>query len=213
MKKFIKNTVDTSPLFDENTIHVVMYLYPIIYTDISVYATAGYNPKDKKYHTDINPARVINGPLSGPGEELEPPISTEWDGFIDDCKWLVKELGFTIIHTNRSDESDKSEYIITYGIDKTPCGTIVYDLRLSDHPFDATFPEELKDKALEFLTINKILDGTATKEGIDFQVEKVTVGAVRNDTWDRAFNRLYLKLKEMRRKVKTRLNERDNKDI
>ena len=210
MKKLIKQDIKQPQVSDEYTIHIVMYLHTIIYNDIAIYAAAGYDPKDKRYRTDINPARVINGPLSGPGEELEPPISEEWEGFIEDCKWLVKELGFTIIHSNRSDDSEKSEYVITYGIDTTPCGTIVYDLRLSDHPFDATFPEELKDEALKYLTINKILDGTATKEGIDFQVEKVTVGSVRNDTWDRAFNRLYLKLKEMRRKIKTRLNERSN---
>ena len=147
MKKLVKQNIEQSQVSAENTIHIVMYLYPIIYSDISIYATAGYSPDDKRYHTDINPARIINGPLSGPGEELEPPISEEWDGFIEDCKWLVKELGFTIIHSNRSDDSEKSEYVITYGVDKTPCGTIVYDLRLSDHPFDATFPDELKETA------------------------------------------------------------------
>lgn len=209
MKKLINNQSDLSILSDEDTIHIVMYLYPIIYSDIAIYASAGYNPNDKKYHTDVNPTRVINGPLSGPGEELEPPISDEWEAFIADCVWLVKELGFTVIHTEKSENSKKSEYVITYGIDKTPCGTIVYDLRISDHPFDVTFPEELKDVALEHLKINNVLSGDATKAGIDFQVEKVTVGSVRNDSWDRAFNRVYLKLKEMRRKVRTRLNERE----
>lgn len=213
MKRLLKQNIKQPQVSAEDTIHIVMYLHPIIYSDIAVYAAAGYDPRDKRYHTDINPARVINGPLSGPGEELEPPISKEWDGFIADCKWLVKELGFTIIHSKRSDDSEKSEYVITYGIDTTPCGTIVYDLRISDHPFDATFPEELKDVALEHLKMNNVLSGDATKEGIDFQVEKVTVGSVRNASWDRAFNRVYLKLKDMRRKVRTRLNERDNPDI
>lgn len=207
MKKLI-NQNNLPILSDEDTIHIVMYLYPIIYSDIAIYATGSYNPEDRKYHTDVNPARIINGPLSGPGEELEPPISEEWESFIGDCIWLVKELGFTVIRTKRSDDSKKSEYIITYGIDKTPCGTIVYDLRISDHPFDATFPEELKDEALEYLKINNVLSGAATKEGIDFQVEKVTVGSVKDDSWDRAFNRVYNKLKLMRRKIRTRLNER-----
>lgn len=206
----MKKLINSALLFPEDTIYITMYLYPIIYSDIAICAAASYDPKDRKYHTDVNPSRIINGPLSGPGEELEPPLSDEWETFISDCKWLVTELGFKIITTNRSDDSEKSEYVITYGIDDTPCGTIVYDLRLSDHPFDATFPEELKDEVLKYLKINTILDGTATKEGIDFQVEKVTVGTVHNDSWDRAFNRLYLKLKEMRRKVRTRLNERDN---
>lgn len=198
---------------ENNTIHIVMYLRPIIYSDLAPIAAAThYDSKDRRYHTDINPARVINGPLSGPGEELEPPISEEWDNFVEDCIWLVKELGFTIISKNRSDDSKKSEYVIVYGIDNTPCGTIVYDLRISDHPFDATFPEELKSIALEQLKMDKVIDGSATAAGIDFQVEKVTVGSVRNDSWDKAFNRIYLKLKEMRRKVRTRLNERDSND-
>ena len=206
MKRHLKASQVLS--LDDNTLRITMYLYPLIYSDTNIFGSTYYDVKDKRYHTDVNPSRIINGPLSGPGEELEPPISDEWDDFVEDCKWLVNELGFTVIHSKRSDDSEKSEYIITYGIDDVPCGTIVYDLRLSDHPFDVTFPEDYKDKALEYLKMNNILDGTATKEGIDFQVEKVTVGSVELDSWDRAFNRVYLKLKEMRRKVRTRLNER-----
>ena len=86
-----------------------------------------------------------------------------------------------------------------------PCGTLVYELRLSNHPFDATFPEELKDAALQYLKINNILDGTATKAGIDFQIEKVTVGSVQNDSWERAFNRLYIRLKQIKNKIMIRL--------
>ena len=120
--------------------------------------------------------------------------------------WLIREVGFTVIKQTRSEDSEKSEYVIIYGIDDTPCGTLVYDLRISDHPFDAQFPEELKDEVVQYLNIHKILDDTAAKAGIDFQVEKVTVGSVINDTWDRAFNRLYKKLKEIRRKIRVRLN-------
>lgn len=207
MKKFITSNTNLESF--EDTIYITMYLYPLIYSDTSIYASVSYDGKNRKYHTDTNPSRIINGPLSGPGEELEPPISEEWEGFMEDCKWLVNELGFSIIHTSRSDDSKKSEYIITYGIDETPCGTIVYDLRLSDHPFDATFPDELKEFALEHLKMNEILDGTATKEGIDLQVEKVTIGSVEHDSWDRAFNRLYIKLQGMRRKIRIRLNERN----
>lgn len=210
MKRYITHTTEQFDV-DENTIYITMYLYPLIYADIAIYCNVSYNPNDKKYHTDT-PHRVLNGPLSGPGEELEPPISDEWEGFVEDCKWLVKELGFSIIHTERSDNSEKSEYVIIYGIDNTPCGSIVYDLRLSDHPFDAKFPEDLKDLALDYLKMNNILDGTATKNGIDFQVEKVTVGSVKNDSWDKAFNRLYLKLKTMRRKVRVRLNDHGDTD-
>jgi len=74
---------------------------------------------------------------------------------------------------------------------------LVYDLRISDHPLDVTFPEEWKDYALDYLKMNNVLDGTATKAGIDFSVEKIVVGGHALDTWDKAFNRLYLVLKKM----------------
>lgn len=201
--------INDESLDELNTrIEVVMYLHPIIYDSSDIFGAVEFNEGDKRYHTDINPSRVINGPLSGPGEELENPIKEEWDSFIEDCKFIIRETGFTIIESERSQESNKSEYVLMYGIENAPCGTIVFDLRISDHPFDATFPEEYKDKAIEYLKDNKILDGEATQAGIDFQVEKVIVGAVREDSWDRAINRLYDLLKRLRRKIRVR-NERD----
>ena len=191
------------------TIHVTMYLYPEIYSDFaSIVGAVTYNSKERRYHTDVNPARIINGPLTEYGQQLEEPIKGEYQSFINDCLWLVNELGFTVIKQERSTDSQKSEYIIVFGIDDIPCGTLVYDLRISDHPFDIGFPEDWKDIALQYLQMNNVLDGTATKAGIDFQVEKVTVGAHRNDTWDKAFNRLYLELKKMRNAVKIRLKTR-----
>lgn len=207
MKRLVRNNTQTN-----NNIVITMYLHPDIYDDIRhIIANVEYNARDKKYHTDVNPSRLINGPLSEYGQQLENPIKDEYESFIKDCEWLVKELGFTIIKQERSLDSKKSEYLIIFGIDNTPCGTLIYDLRLSDHPFDATFPEELKDEALKYLQMNNILDGTAAKAGIDFTVEKITVGTVENDTWDRAMNRLYLKLKNMRRSIITRLKEQRNK--
>lgn len=204
MKTYINNS----------KIKVVMYLYPIIYNnsnftqnyDDDIVASVSHDKSG--YHTNVNPNRIINGPLSEPGEPLEAPINDEWEHFIEDCKFLIKELDFTIISSNRSTDSEKSEYIIVFGMKDKPCGTLVYELRLSDHPFDATFPEELKDAALQYLKINNILDGTATKAGIDFQIEKVTVGSVQNDSWERAFNRLYIRLKQIKNKIMIRLKTR-----
>lgn len=196
----------------DDVIYVVMYLRPEIYLNSSlVTASVNYDSKNRRYHTDVNPSRRINGPLSDYGQELEPPIKEEYDRFIDDCIWLVEELGFTIIKRFRSIDSEKSEYVILFGIDDTPCGSIVYDLRISDHPLDATFPEELKDEALKFLKMKKVLDESATKAGINFRVEKVTVGSVANDSWDRAFDRLFNKLKLMKKRIKTLLKTRRNK--
>ena len=202
-------------LIKENAINVTMFLHPIFYKDSELFNAVSLDEKVTKgkdrYHTDINPERVINGPLSKYGEELEPPIKEEWNNFIDDCKWLIEEVGFTIIQSTTSLSSKKSEYVVIFGMRNRPCGSLVYDMRLSDHPFDAVFPDEAKTVALNYLKMNQILDGTATEVGIDFQVEKITVGSVHEDTWDRAFGRLYNSLKRIRRKVGIRLNRNRSK--
>lgn len=207
MKRVINQ--DNIVLPDNNIIHIIMYLHPVIYGSSDVVASVTYDEQHRRFHTDT-PYRPINGPLSGPGEELTGPIREEWDSFIDDCKWLVNELGFTIISTNTSEESKKSEYLIVFGMKDDPCGEIVFDLRISDHPFDATFPDELKKYALEYLKMNKVLDGSASEAGITFQVEKVLVGATKSDSWDNAFYRLQLLLTKMRRRIRSRLNIKRN---
>ena len=207
MKKYIKTVDDIAEelahgLKQCNIIHVTMYLHPILYVDSQeITGSISWNKDDRRYHTDVNPYRVINGSLSEYGEELEPPIQWEYDHFVQDCVDLVEALGFTIIERYTSTTSNKSEYLLLFGMKDKPYGLIVYDLRISDHPFDASFPEELKDKALEYLTMNKVLDETATKAGINFQVEKVTVGVVQRDSWDRALNRLFDRLKRMKKSI------------
>lgn len=193
---------------DYETINVVIYLYPILYESSEILSAVTID-KGGKYHTIVNPSRIINGPLSGVGEELQSPLKEEWESFIKDCEWLITETGFTVIDSDPSKVSKKSEYFIVYGIDDTPCGSIAFDLRLSDHPFDAKFPDEYKDIVLDYFKEHDILDDTATKAGIDFQVEKVTVGSVKEDSWDRAFNRLYLLLRRMKSKIKIRLKTRN----
>ena len=70
-------------------------------------------------------------------------------------------------------------------------------LRVSDNPFNATFPEEYKEKVLEYLNENSILDGTATKAGIDFQVEKVVADGVTLAYWSDAMLQLYYAMKSI----------------
>lgn len=194
-------------------IRVTMYLYPLLFENSKiVLGSVSYNKSKRQYHTDVNPYRVINGPFTEWGNELEPPIKDEYESFLDDCRWLINEVGFTILKQYRSTESKKSEYIVVFGIGDKPCGSIVYELRISDHPLDVSFPEDIKDEVLELLKMNKVLDGSATKAGIDFAVEKVTVGVVINDTWDKAFNRLHTKLKQMKNSISKRNNSRNRKD-
>lgn len=222
MKRFIKSSTTTLSKYAElPSIEVAMYIFPEIYSGFSnltasntleqVASAVTFDKFRRQYHTDVNPERVINKPLSDYGQQLEAPIQEEFDSFKKDCRWLINELGFTIIHQETSTDSKKSEYLIVFGLNDEPCGTLVYDLRISDHPFNATFPEELKDKALEYLKMNKILDNTATKAGIDFSVEKITVGIHETDSWDKAFNRLYLLLKKLRNTIRIRNNERRKK--
>lgn len=202
MKRLIK-TDDFEP------IKITMYLYPLIYSDSeAVTGSVSFNKKEHRYHTDINPSRMINGPLSGYKQELENPIKEEYDSFIDDCVWLIKEVGFTILKQERSTNSEKSEYIVIFGMDDEPCFTLIYELRISDHPFSAKFPEEWKDEIVEKLNMEWVLDGTLHKEGIDFAIDKITVGAKKDDTWDKAFQRLYDTLAKIRRRIRARLNER-----
>ena len=208
MKKHILSSTNRylSNIPENNIIHIIMYLHPIVYADSEAILGSIYQDEKQNYHTDINPNREINGPLSEYGDELEPPIEEEYNAFVDDCVDLVKAYGFTIIKRIRSTDSKKSEYIILFGIDDTPYGAIVYDLRISDHPFDATFPKELRSDVLKYLKMNKVLDESATEAGINFSVKKVTVGEVKHDTWDRAFNRLNRKLRDMRNSIKKQLN-------
>lgn len=194
----------------DNKITVTMYIKPTFYEGSSVFSNVTFNRKTRRYHTDVNPKRKMTGPLSKPGEDLEYPIRQEWEAFIHDCLYVIKEVGFTVISETTSETSKKSEYIILFGMKNKPCGTLVFDLRISDHPFDAKFPEEAKEQALEYLKVNKILDANILKDRVNFGIEKVTVGGVVEDTWDRAFNRLYDVLKRMSRKVKRKLKEEKN---
>lgn len=183
------------------TITIQMYISPIFYEDSEILSAVEF--KNGKWHSDNNPSRIINSLLSGPGQELENPVEDEYNQFVDDCKFIIKYSGFTIIHSSRSDDSKKPEYVLVFGMNDDPYGKLVFDFRISDHPLESyQFPEEFKQIAMNYLKMNKILDGSAAEEGIDFQIEKVLVGSVKNDTWDRALNRLSKRLDTMRNKVR-----------
>lgn len=187
---------------DIPAIHIQMFIKPIFYEDSRIASSGEFDKHTKKWVSDNNPSRIINDALSGPGEELGSPISEEYDRFIDDCKFIIKQCGFIIIHSERSDTSNKSEYILMFGMKNKPYGRLVFDFRISDHALKGQqFPDSFKEKAKEYLTMNHILDGTAQEQGIDFQVDHVLVGNVMNDTWNRALNRLAGRLKILKSKV------------
>ena len=201
MKRYIRSTIK-----DDNTIRVTMYLEPVFYEDSEIFTAVSYDPKVHRYNTDVNPQRVLNGPLNEKGEQLQPPISHEYEEFINDCKWLVKELGFHVLSEYRSQDSEKSEYVIVYGLKDIKCGTIIYDLRISDHFLEnLKFPDQIKSQIVELLKVENVLDGDATYAGIEFRVEQVVVGGVKNDSWNDAFHRLYNILKKMKSTIQIRI--------
>lgn len=197
---------------DIQAIHIQMFIKPIFYEDSRIASSVEFDKHTKKWVSDNNPSRIINDALSGPGEELGSPISEEYDRFIDDCKFIIKQCGFIIIHSERSDTSNKSEYILMFGMKNKPYGRLVFDFRISDHALKGQqFPDSFKEKAKEYLTMNHILGGSAQEQGIDFQVDHVLVGNVHNDTWNKALNRLAGRLKILKSKVQiaTKLHDED----
>ena len=158
----------------EKRLQVTIYLYPILYED----------------------TKIINGYLRDFGEELEPPIIEFWESVIRDCKFVTQAAGFTVKRTNNN-ELMKPEVVLSFCKDPVVHGTMTVKLRVSDNPFDATFPESYKEKVLGYLNENSILDGTATKAGMDFQVEKVIAAGETLHFWSDAMYHLYNVMKSI----------------
>lgn len=206
MKKYVTANADNT-----STINVSIFIEPIFYEDTPLIASI--EKIGNKWITDNNPSRILNGPLSDSGQELEPPIKDEYERFIRDCKDMIKLSGFTIIDSMRSTVSNKSEYVIFFGMNDAPCGKVVVELRISDHVLDKyEFPPYVQQKALEYLKMNKIIDGSATEANIDFQIEKVVVGGIKNDTWARALVRLSNILDAVRVKIRKAINRQKQFD-
>lgn len=205
-----KVIASTSKLDDLYTINITMVIEPMFYENSQVFEALIYNPKNKSkpYRTTVNPSRIINGPLSRIGEELQSPIKEEYEEFIQDCRDLILDCGFTIIQQTHSQDSNKSEYFIIFGMNDRPYGRLVYNFRVSDHLFEGlSFPEEDKAKVVEYMKMNNILNGEATEAGIGFSIKQVLVGSVPDDTWDRARNRAYIQLKRMKTRIIRKMNE------
>jgi len=161
-----------------NALHITVYLHPLLYSDSELFG--GYDFTEDKLRADPNSISTfkgyVNAPLDCEGESFENPISEAWEHYIKELKWYIEQFKFRILSSERKDECEKSEYMISFGTDEADyIETIVCDLKMSDNPFEDDFPEIFKDKVLSYLTIDKILDGTARKAGIDFQVERTTV--------------------------------------
>ena len=180
-----------------NTIHITVYLHPLLYHNSEVFG--GYAFDEKKLKCDPNSISTfkgfVNAPLDCEGEQLGNPVADEWEHYIKDLTWYIKFFGFRISTCERKDDPEKSECMIVFGSkDDDYSETIVCDLKMSENPFDEDFPEIFKDKVLEYLTIDKVLDGTAKEAGIDFQIERTTV---QFESWHDAIGSVIIKLKDL----------------
>jgi len=196
-KNELMTTVDSDMLPETNEIQFTVYLHPIIYEDSKVMEGVEYDKSLFRDMTERIPIKLINEPLSGPGEELGNPITSTWNEYIWECEWYVKETGFTVLSEMRNKDSKIAKHVIEIGFDNKWFGSIVCDLQVSESPLSPVFPEKARDKALEYLRMDRILDGSASAMGIDFQVESVVVNGAVNDSFLRAIDCLDIQLQRM----------------
>lgn len=189
---------------DNNVLTVTFCINATVVAPMPIAATKYYNPKDKRYHTDVNPKRVIEGPLSDENVPLVGDLANEWNLYIADCRDLIETVGFIVLDQDPIPQSPKSHYFIVYGMKDQPFGLLVFDLRISDHSnSDLEFPVSSMQDAYAKLKKFGVIDNAVTMDDIEFSVENVLVGSVKHDTWDRVFNRLYNYLQKMKRSVIT----------
>ena len=63
----------------------------------------------------------------------------------------------------------------------------------------------------EKLKLDKIIDESILPENINFKIESILIGNVEEDSWDRAFYRVDLKLRQIRNRIRAKLNEMRNR--
>ena len=177
-----------SEAFDRQ-ISVTMYLRPLLYESSEVFDGMIIDEK----------AFSRNSPGQGEGEELENPVKEKWEDFIRDIIWFIKEAGFTADHTHQAVDSEKAQCVISLKTGDDSFGSILFEMRISDDPLDPSIPENIKAKITESLKMNSVLDGTATENGIDFQVEKVAV-IIESNCWSDALEHLFNALDGMETK-------------
>lgn len=176
---------------------ISVYLKPLIYKNSEILNGTLFDANVYKKGPWNDTSVMLNSTV-GDGEELENPLESEFDSFAEECKWLVKEAGFTFAETERATETDRILYSISFYKGEAQCGSILFEIKISENPFDESFPENYKAIILEHITPEKLLDGTTKDVGIDFQVEKVVVENMEKNSWYQALDGIYdcLKLKE-----------------
>ena len=199
MKLYVKSSEE-----ELYKLYITIELTPELEDGKPVVATITY--KDSRRHTyttDVNPDRLMNGPLSDPDQPLNAQLRAEYNEFLADCTRIIQYEGFEIITQYDSLDSKKSEYfVIVFGVDGKPYGEIIFNIRVSDHYLDKMkVPENVKQQAESDSRVTDNSNGY-----IVWSLRNIVVGGVRNDTWQKALNRFTTALNSCRNDVRRRIN-------
>lgn len=158
---------------NELTIHLTMYLYPNIFLNSEVLSSFEIDEKAIKTSDYFNTTRYVNGPLDEESEEWSDPAN-QWKDFIKHILDYAVFFKFTQEGFERVDDDKQSRVEIKLNLNDELKLKIVLELRISDNPFDPTFPEEAKAEVLKSLAIPNVLSPKAGEVGV-FEIEKVIV--------------------------------------
>ena len=158
---------------NELSMHITMYLYPNIFLNSEVLSSFEIDEKAIKTPDYFNTTRYVNGPLEKDSDEWSDPAN-QWKDFIKGILNYAEYFKFTQESFKRADDADKSRVEIKLSLKNEIDISIVLELRISDDPFDSTFPEEAKAEVLKSLAIPNALSPNAGKVGV-FEIEKVIV--------------------------------------
>lgn len=158
---------------NELSMHITMYLYPNIFLNSEVLSSFEIDEKAIKTPDYFNTTRYVNGPLEKDSDEWSDPAN-QWKDFIKGILNCAEFSKFTQESFKRADDADKSRVEIKLSLKNEIDISIVLELRISDDPFDSTFPEEAKAEVLKSLAIPNVLSPNAGKVGV-FEIEKVIV--------------------------------------
>lgn len=185
-------------------LYVTIELTPELEDGKPVVATITYKDSRRhKYVTDVNPDRIMNGPLSDFDQPLNAQLRAECSEFLADCTRIVQYEGFEIVTQYDSLDSKNSEYsVIVFGVDGKPYGEIIFNIRVSDHYLDnMKVPENVKQQAE---SDSRVADNS--NEYIVWSLRNIVVGGVRNDTWQKALDRFTIALNSCRNDVRRKIN-------
>jgi hypothetical protein len=189
---------------NELSINMTIYLYPNIFLNSNVLSSFEIDEKSIKGSDCFNTTRYVNGPLEKDSDEWSDPAN-QWKDFIAHILDYATFFKFTQESFKRADDANKSRVEIKLSLKNEIDISIVLELRISDDPFDSTFPEEAKEEVLKHLAITNILSPNAGEIGV-FEIEKILVDSEMFrfylDAVDHLFEKIHCVVRSLHEKVK-----------